>query len=293
MPPDSSTTSDYPETAPDTGRSARHADDEGVLLRLAENVAMVGRRDRLTVDIGPFRAFLSPGLADDMMSFAVPTVADADWIAAIAPLTDAFVARHRIPRIEHFAELQTDLAAVLERAGLDRLSHQQAMAADPGSLKRRRLPADASVRFLDPDQPEQIAELMALQQVAFGLPDGARNDSDWRAFLERAVDDGTVLAAMAVVGDQAVSCIGLQIGGSGAEVTGVATRPGWRRRGLASALCGIALDRFFAQGYDLAWLSAADPVAGAVYRRIGFRPVGTLLTHGVPRRRPMGDAPSA
>ena len=264
--------------------NGRAAADERVLHRLADNVATVGRRDRLTIDIGPFRAFLSPGLADDMMSFAVPTVADADWGAAIGPLSRAFTERERVPRLEHFAELQTGLAAALERAGLDRLSRQQAMVTDPASLKRRPLPTDAVVRFLDPDRPDRIVELMALQQVAFGLPAGAREDSEWRTFLERAVADGTVLAAMVVIDGTAVSCAGLQIGGGGAEVTGVATRPGWRRRGLAAALCSLALDRFFAQGYDLAWLSAADPVAGAVYRRIGFRPVGTLLTHGVPRR---------
>lgn len=264
--------------------TGRPAIDACVLQRLATNVATVGRRDRLTVDVGPFRAFLSPGLADDMMSFAVPTVADADWGAAIGPLSHAFTERDRVPRLEHFAELQTGLAGALERAGLDRLSHQQAMAADPASLKRRRLPTDASVRFLDPDRPDRIVELMALQQIAFELPEGAREDSEWRTFLERAVADGTVLAAMMMIDGMAVSCAGLQIGGGGAEVTGVATRPGWRRRGLASALCGVALDRFFAQGYDLAWLSAADPVAGAVYRRVGFRPVGTLLTHGTPRR---------
>lgn len=282
-PPDTADPAIAPGKGPRPGPPAAAADR--VLERLAGNVAAVGGRDRLIIDVGPFRAFLSPGLADDMMSFAVPTAAEADWSAAVGPLRDAFASRDRAPRVEHFAELQPGLAAALERAGLDRLSNQQAMALSPAALRRRRLPAGMSVCFLDPARPGLVPALMELQQVAFGLPAAAREDAEWRAFLDRAVADGTVLAGMVFCDGQAVSCAGLQIGGDSAEVTGVATRPGWRRRGLASALCGQALGRFFAQGYDLAWLSAADPVAGAVYRRIGFRPVGTLLTYGIRRTR--------
>jgi ribosomal protein S18 acetylase RimI-like enzyme len=280
---------------------------QDVLPRLAANLAAVGARDRLTVEIWPFRAFLSPGPGDDMMSFAVPLATDADWGAGVGPLREAFLSRGRAPRVEHFAELQPGLAEALERAGLRRLSAQQAMIATPASLKRRRLPEGLGVRFLDPGRPDLVAALMALQQAAFALPESARTDADWQAFLERTLADGSLLAAMvtaegadgrtaagadgaasAAAGDRpasdaAVACVGLQIGADAAEVSGVATRPGWRRRGLASALCGRALARFFQQGYDLAWLSAADPVAGAVYRRIGFRPVGTLLTYGVRR----------
>jgi ribosomal protein S18 acetylase RimI-like enzyme len=274
-----------PDTADSGHPKARGAASAGadVLGRLAGNLAAIGARDRLTVEIPPFHAFLSPGAADDMMSFAMPVVGDADWGAGIAPLRAAFAERERAVRVEHFAELQPGLAQALDRAGLDRLSTQQAMALRPRWLKRRRLPATCRVRYLDPDRPSLICSLMRLQQIAFDLPESTHEDEDWQGFLERAVADGTMLAALLMVDGVAVACAGLQIGGGAAELTGVATRPGWRRRGLASALCGEALASYFAQGHDLAWLSAADTVAGAVYRRIGFRQVGTLLTHGVQR----------
>jgi ribosomal protein S18 acetylase RimI-like enzyme len=278
-PPDTVEAADSAEPKP----CPADAVGNGGLGRLADNLAAVGARDRLTLELPPFRAFLSPGAADDMMSFAMPVVGDADWGAGIAPLCAAFVERERAVRVEHFAELQPGLAEALDRAGLDRLSAQQAMALRPGWLRRRRLPRACRVRYLDPGRPALIAALMSLQQIAFDLPESTREDEDWRAFLDRAVADGTMLGAMVMVDGVAVACAGLQIGGGAAELTGVATRPGWRRRGLASALCGEALAGFFAQGYDLAWLSAADTVAGAVYRRIGFRQVGTLVTHGVRR----------
>jgi ribosomal protein S18 acetylase RimI-like enzyme len=276
---------DTVDTADSADPSARRADAAGraVLGRLAGNLAAVGARDRLTLELPPFRAFLSPGAADDMMSFAMPVAGDADWGAGIAPLCAAFAERQRAVRVEHFAELQPGLAEALDRAGLDRLSTQQAMALRPRWLKRRRLPATCRVRYLDPDRPSLICSLMRLQQIAFDLPESTHEDEDWRDFLDRAVADGAMLGAMAMVDGVAVACAGLQIGGGAAELTGVATRPGWRRRGLASALCAEALAGYFAQGYDLAWLSAADTVAGAVYRRIGFRKVGTLVTHGARR----------
>jgi predicted GNAT family acetyltransferase len=63
----------------------------------------------------------------------------------------------------------------------------------------------------------------------------------------------------------------------------VGTRPAFRRRGLAQAVCRRLLDTYFAGG-EMAWLSAA---AGAepLYARLGFRPVGTQLNFGNPRTK--------
>jgi predicted GNAT family acetyltransferase len=64
-----------------------------------------------------------------------------------------------------------------------------------------------------------------------------------------------------------------------AELAGVWTRPPWRRRGYARAVCRLLLERYFAAGGELAWLSAGDLASGALYRRLGFVPCGVQLNY--------------
>ena len=67
--------------------------------------------------------------------------------------------------------------------------------------------------------------------------------------------------------------------GAVAELAGVWTLPGWRRCGLARACCRLLLDRFFATGGELAWLSVGDAAGAALYVGLGFRPCGTQLNY--------------
>ena len=44
----------------------------------------------------------------------------------------------------------------------------------------------------------------------------------------------------------------------------------------------MLLERFFAAGGELAWLSAADVASAALYRSLGFAPCGTQLNYAGP-----------
>ena len=60
-----------------------------------------------------------------------------------------------------------------------------------------------------------------------------------------------------------------------AEITGVATLPGYRRRGLAAAVTSALVRDARREGVRTIFLSADDDVVACVYARIGFRIVGT------------------
>jgi len=64
-----------------------------------------------------------------------------------------------------------------------------------------------------------------------------------------------------------------------AELAGVATSPALRRRGVAATLTSFLTDQLFAAGGTLAWLSAGDAAAQAVYERVGFAVVDTRLNY--------------
>jgi predicted GNAT family acetyltransferase len=62
-----------------------------------------------------------------------------------------------------------------------------------------------------------------------------------------------------------------------AMVVGVATRPGWRRRGLASAAVGALCRDCLRRGMRFLCLFYDNPEAGRIYRRIGFTELGEYI----------------
>ncbi|MDE2821964.1 MAG: GNAT family N-acetyltransferase, partial [Chloroflexota bacterium] len=51
----------------------------------------------------------------------------------------------------------------------------------------------------------------------------------------------------------------------------VATRPDYRGRGIASRLCGQAVEEFVAQGGEAVFLGTGNPDAARIYHRLGWR----------------------
>ncbi len=263
---------------------------EAALRTMAANMMAVGARGRTVVEVGPFRAYLSPSSDDYLLSFAAPAALapdGPDWAKPIADLRAVFAAHGRVLRLEFFAELHPGLGPALTAAGIARRDEQPAMAMTAEMLALRSLARSVAFRTIRPGDSALMSGLIEIQQVSFGVPLEPRGIAEWRRFLCAGICEGTVLAAVALVEDRPAACAYLQIGGGAAELVGVAARPGYRRRGLASGLCSRLLAGHFAQGHRLVWLSAGDPAAGLVYRRLGFKMVGLQLNHGLPPRTPL------
>ena len=58
------------------------------------------------------------------------------------------------------------------------------------------------------------------------------------------------------------------------EITGVATLPAFRRRGLGTAVTAALAGHAVRGGAELLWLSADDEAVARVYRQLGFRDIG-------------------
>jgi predicted GNAT family acetyltransferase len=63
------------------------------------------------------------------------------------------------------------------------------------------------------------------------------------------------------------------------EVAGLATLEPFRRRGIATGLTALAVQRAMAQGAKAVCLTAADERAGQVYERVGFVGCATMLAY--------------
>ena len=61
------------------------------------------------------------------------------------------------------------------------------------------------------------------------------------------------------------------------EISGIAVRERFRRRGLGAAITAAITRRLFGAGADLPWLEASGEDSWRVYERVGFRPQGHRL----------------
>ncbi|MCJ7737718.1 MAG: GNAT family N-acetyltransferase, partial [Anaerolineae bacterium] len=63
------------------------------------------------------------------------------------------------------------------------------------------------------------------------------------------------------------------------EIVGVATLRPFRRRGITTAVVSQAVRDAFAEGAEVACLTAADECAGRVYERLGFHTAASMLAY--------------
>jgi ribosomal protein S18 acetylase RimI-like enzyme len=252
------------------------------LSRLCEqNANAFAAQSRMVIDCGPFRALLDPTTDLIWLNYAVPVGAIDDAQATAAALADvrrAFAQHQRRPRFEFNALPWPTLPRQLESAGFQIQERHPLMVCTPPSFRRFAAPSIA-VRWLGGDEPAaMLATTMALQSESFGGPvelPPAEEVEHFRAALRA----GTLCYALATLdGVPAGAGSTAPIDGV-AEVAGVATRPALRRRGVAATLTSFLADQLFAAGGRLAWLSAGDAAARAVYERVGFAVVDTRLNY--------------
>ncbi|HKI56779.1 MAG TPA: GNAT family N-acetyltransferase [Trueperaceae bacterium] len=233
---------------------------------------------RSRVRAGALTACLAEGRADALMHVAVPSGPEpTGWDDSVQALIALHPRHGTVPRLEFMAELHPALAQSLERHGFVRTSSDPVMTLDlQGALPASAVPAPG-YRRLAANDPELLSAFVEQQAEAFGMP-----PATGYAFLERLQDTiaaGTSIAA-ALLGDGTpVAGAVLQLGASGwAELAGVYTAPASRGRGLAMAACTRLLADARVAGVTHAWLSAAEGARG-LYRRLGFRSVGSQLNY--------------
>jgi GNAT superfamily N-acetyltransferase len=99
------------------------------------------------------------------------------------------------------------------------------------------------------------------------------------AWIADRVRDGLMCAAGAFASDgAAVGGGSSQSRGDVCELTGIATLPSWRRKGVGAAITRVLAEGAVAQGATTLFLSAGDDAVARVYERVGFRRVATACT---------------
>lgn len=228
----------------------------------------------------PFTCFFHP---ENDATFANAALPDApitgDVDAALEEVRRIFLAHGRRPRFEYLEAYAPDLGAHLERHGYRCTMRSQLMVCTPAQLAQPPWPATFSVSRLDGQSPDaDVQDLLTVQARAFGDPDAPRvSSAEARQFRQRF---RALQLFLARVDGVAVSAATLTAPFDEiAEVAGVATLPGFQRRGFAAALTFAVAQAAFAQGVELLFLTAGSVEAGRAYARAGFGAQGCGLDY--------------
>jgi GNAT superfamily N-acetyltransferase len=207
----------------------------------------------------------------------------------------AVVARQRaagLPvALEWICECSPTAAAAVREAGLVVEESPLLVAADPVELL---LPHGVRLYLVGADDPE-LPRYLALASIAFAHPGpradvgeqpvGPAADSPRTAVLRERIATGRTVMMVAVedgepvaVGSHApVDVDGTEV----SEITGVATLPRLRGRGLGAGLAS-ALAEHARESAELVFLVAGDDDVARVYERVGFARLATVGVADLP-----------
>lgn len=177
-----------------------------------------------------------------------------------------------VPRsMEWVHETTPSLREAARAAGLQ--VHEMPLLVLEGEVAD--VPAAAvQVDMLGPDDP-RFADARAAVHAGFNGTD-EKEPEPVAAWISDRMRDGLMCVAGAFASDgAAVGGGSSQTRGSVCELTGIATLPSWRGKGVGAALTRTLAEDATARGVTTVFLSAGDDTVARVYERVGFRRVAT------------------
>jgi GNAT superfamily N-acetyltransferase len=247
---------------------------EASLLRLEpsdEHLAQAVDRGAQLRKVGAFGALLAPaGEGSWLGDEAFPMKAlrsDDQTLEELRLLRSLFAERAARPVMEFNEPLWPRLPRLLERDGWRDERREPIMLCVSEGLRPRRQ-EDVLVSFLNAASPDaDFAHYLEIFTEVFrGRPSVSEEEV---GALRREASAGRN-HALATVGGVAAG-IGYASSSRGVcEITRMATRPAFRRRGVAASTATFMLEDRFGSGDELAWLTASDIAAQALYTTLGF-----------------------
>ena len=130
-------------------------------------------------------------------------------------------------------------------------------------------------RFLVPGDPPSEFEAFQWVQATESIDNPQEMERrELERFRKEIGTGGSCEAVLARRDDQPVGTGYSWCNAGRCEITRIHTKPAERRKGVASKVTTLLLERAFERCGDLVWLTASGPPAQALYEKIGFRSIG-------------------
>ncbi|QRO01475.1 GNAT family N-acetyltransferase [Archangium violaceum] len=249
-----------------------------LIERLQSYMRRAAARSYEAIAVPPFTAFIHPSDGLIYFNYAIPDgPITGDVREPLRRLRAVFQERKRLPRFEYVSALAPTLADTLLASGFRLEAEARVMVCTRESFTPVPVPEGLSLSVLTPGSSrEEVRAYCNTGRRGFvpNEPYEAPEEELSRA-LEDVKSGGAVLGRVegqpAVVGMFTPPSEGI------AELAGVATLEGFRKRGLGTALTSRVAREAFDRGVEVLFLSTITEEAGRIYERVGFRFVTRML----------------
>jgi len=230
---------------------------------------------RATEQVGPFLATFSPNSANPYLNYAVPDDGSRPSPSDVDALTHAYQRRDLLPRVEFLVDTAPAAETALLAAGWSVERRIPLMLCPPGSASAPTTPA--GIELVVPSGDDEVRGMLAAQFEAFEQAVDI-SDADVATARRRLEDGGfAVLARDAVTGEAAGGGVAEAVVDGTSEVAGIGVRPGFRQRGIGSAMTAFLTVAAHDAGGRTVFLTPAGVPEQRLYARVGYEAAGTMV----------------
>lgn len=236
-------------------------------------------RVRVTEQVGPFLATISPHNANPYLNYAIPDDGATPTDVDVAALIAAFHQHKRTPRLEYLTSLAPVVEAALVAGGFVVEGRLPLMIYDRTAVLH--VPDPDGIELIAPRSYEDLLAMMTVQNEAYG--EGPPDPSEVAArqsFL--AAGGRAILARDAVTGEPAGGGICDVPVNSTTELTSIGVRAAYRRRGIAAAMTARLVRDADASDITTVFLMAEREETARIYARVGFVTTSEILHISLP-----------
>lgn len=233
--------------------------------------------DRITEQIGPFLATVSPDTENPYLNYAIPDDNAVPTPADVAGLIAFYQAHKRIPRLEYSTKLAPAVEAALVAGGFSVEMFSPLMVYPTGHINKTPIPAD--IELLVPQSAEEILGMSIAQSEAFGGTEPPSPSDVDIAKQQAFLDAGglSVFAREISTGQPAGGGLCTIPFDHTTELAGIGVRPAYRRRGIGGAMTAWLAQKANEAGTHSVFLMAAGVDEARIYARAGFEQMGYIL----------------
>jgi predicted GNAT family acetyltransferase len=213
-----------------------------------------------------------------MRNYAIPDDDVRPSVAEVEALVSVFRGRGLMPRMEYAEVAAPELEPVLVAAGFVVDARLVLMGCRPGPAPDVEEPADFVVSLAETDEDHAAAIVVADQ--AYGEPGPPPGPEAIAARKAMTAAGGAVAVARHRRSrEPAGSGLFAVPRGGVSELAAVGTHPGFRGRGVASAVTARLAKTAIAAGVELLWLTPEDATSERICARVGFVQLNGHMIH--------------
>jgi len=230
------------------------------------------QQGRNTLRAGPFLASFSPPSRNPYFNYAIPDDGAEPTAADVAALIEAYESRALRPRLEYLTSCAPGVEAPLLAAGFSvegRLALMLAAANDVDA------PVPPGIELVRPATPDELRGLRQVQHEAYDDPEPVDDAAIDRLRRNLASGAGAVLARTSEGDPVGAGEFTPPIEGV-SEITSIAVREPYRRRGIAAAVTSWLLRGARKAGGSTPFLMANE-AEERIYARVGFTTTSRVL----------------